>query len=484
MSWPLSSIPDSHLNKPTSRFLWKFFNDWEITSHRDLEMWHYDVHGGRPVTNLVDLTLFEGRDLYLLALYAGSEFPSLKHGYDKQYELQTVGSTLVHLDASRVMVCHPKATGFDQLLDQVIKTACSAEENIYGWYAFHDRMFVNKRRFRFGYEAILDAISVRALVLHADPDAARSDVISAGLSFEHCEALTTFGATQSDTAAGLAALIETIAAIKDRAQPECWRHMLIRRFSGLYAHLWRLQGHSMEAVITKLQERLQILVSVLLPGVTDHQASWIVRTTMACFIAPFPAFWSAAGIEVGDFLGCSLLDKSLFGKVRAAAYNTALDPFVRREGQLHQYPKLALDFLGKVDPAIYSPQLVDREGSRCTAWNKRVSDFADASDKVNALMERDIWHQALTGTKVADLLGEEAAIEGIRYYLQTGGKANQERAERLLQRYPHLADVFSRTITLGSEIKRFAAIAKFSQEQMQGASGAMRDAVFAVDLGL
>lgn len=484
MSWPLNNLPANHLNKPAARFLSKFFIDWELTSHLDLEMWHYDRHGSNAVSNLIDLKLYEAREIYLLALYAGSEMPSLKHGYDKRYELETVGGALTKLDVSRLMVCHPNATGFDQLLEKVIETAYQPVLNIYEWLDFQEQMFVDQRRFRFGYEKVIQAITVRALALHADPAVQRTDSIKVELDYAHCEALTSFDADPKSTAAGLAALIETISSIKDRSQPAQWAHSLIRRFSGLYAHLWRLQGHSIESVVDKLRSRLQLVVPTILPQATGHQVDWIIRTTMACYVAPFPHAWAYAGVEVGDFLGCSLLDDELFGNVRAAAYNTALDPFVRKEPQGHQFPKLALDFIGKADPQIYNPHLVDREGSRVTPWNKRVTGLAEAHEKLNLMMEREVWHHALEGEKVVGVMQESAAIEAIKQYLQTGGKANQARAEALIKRYPGLADVFARTVTRGSEVKRLAAIVRMTREQLQSLPGNMRDAVFTVDLGL
>jgi len=484
MSWPLNNLPASHLNKSTSRFLSKFFSGWELSSHLDLEMWHYDRHGGSLSGNLDDLTLSEGRDIYLLALYAGSEHPSLMHGYDKRYELETVGSSLINLDVSRLLVCQPAAVDFDALLNKTITQAFTQADSIYAWVKFHQRMLVDHRRFAFGYEPIIHAITIRTMAAHVGPEALARDDLDVGLSIEHCLALTSFHAKPEDTAVGLAALINAISSIKDRAQPPQWKHTLIRRFSGLYAHIWRLQGHSIEAIAAKLQERLQLLVPTLLPDASAHQVAWMIKMTTACFVAPFPEAWAAAGIEVGDFLGCSLLDEELFGNVRATAYSTALDPFVRKEGQGNQYPKLALDFLGKADPDIYSPHQVDREGSRCTPWNKRAKDLAVAHDKINKLMERDIWHPALQGDKLAGVMQEDAAIGGIRQYLQTGGKANQARAEALLQRYPNLAGVFAKTITRGSEIKRLAAITQLSREQLGELSGELRDAVFAVNLGL
>lgn len=484
MSWPLNNLPASHLNKSTARHLAKFFSGWELTTHLDLEMWHFDRHGGSISGNLADLSLSEGRDIYLLALYAGSDHPSLKHGYDKRYELETVGSALVNLDASRLMVCQPAATGFYDLLSKAIGLAFAQPDSIYGWFKFHQRMLIDHRRFAFGYEPIIHAITIRAMASTEGPQALARDDLAVGLAIDHCLSLTDFDASPEATAMGLAALIETISSIPNRAQPAQWKHTIIRRYSGLYAHLWRLQGHGVDVVAAKLQERLQLVVPTLLPEASSHQVAWMIKMSMACFIAPFPHSWAAAGIEIGDFLGCSLLDEELFGNVRAAAYNTALDPFVRKEGQGNLYPKLALDFLGRVDPDVYAPHQFDREGSRCTPWNQRAPDLAIAHEKVNQLMQRDIWHPALQGDKLAGVMLEDSAIEGIKQYLQSGGKANQRRAEALLQRYPKLSGVFARTITKVSEVRRLAVITKLTRDEVQGLPGPLRDAVFSVDLGL
>jgi len=484
-TWPLQNLPPAHLNRSGRQVLSRFFTAYDLASPADLRLWHgghMRLTRNSPLAKLVDS---ESRELYLLAMFAGTPLSRLDYGYYLGYEWYSVGSALTQLDIPRIKVAHPNAIGVDQVIqDAIVRGFDSASsQTMYEWVGFNDRLLEQQNRFRFGYEPILQAVTVHALAYQAGVQG--GDALQEIVDRDACLSITGFDASHDATAAGLEALNIAISSLQgERPQPQQWKHTLIRRFSGLYAHLWLYQGHPMPEVIERLQQRLELVVPCLFAGITPAQQVAMIRSTMATFVACYPSAWAIADIEPGDFLGCSLLDRELYRDLVRQTHESAFDGFVGKEAAGHMFPKLALDYLAKIDQRIYSPEYVDREGSRSRYWNSQVTDLTGSEDKVNSLMQADIWHPALAGPKVADMLVEDSAVEAVRAYLDKGGNAAGQLAEQMLRRYPLLLDRFVDAATRGSEVGRLASIASLSRTQIERIPERFRDIVLAVDLGL
>lgn len=484
--WPLHNLSPAHLNRSARKALSSFFQRHEIAVPVDLRLWHesqMQLLRKSPLDKLIDS---ESRELYLLAMFAGIPFPRLEYGYDLGYEWYSVGSALTELDITRIKVAHPAAAvEVDQVIQEAIRKSFDAggeSQTLYEWVSFNDRLMKQHRRFQFGYEPVVQALTIRALAAQAGT--IEEDTLQDIIAPDACLSITCFDAVHDATVAALEALKLTMATVGERVQPQQWKHTVIRRFSGLYAHLWLYQGHSMTEVIARLSTRLNLLVFTLFEGITSVQQAAMVKTTMANFVACYPSSWAVAGIEPGDFLGCSLLDRELYDDKVRQTHESAFDSFVRKEDGGVTFPKLALEYLAAIDQRIYSPELVDREGSRSRFWNSRVNDLDGAQDKLNAMMQQQIWHPALEGPKVASMLVEDSAAEAVRAYLEKGGAAAGLLARQMIQRFPLLVDKFVGSVTKGSEVGRLASIVNLTPQQIERIPDAFLELVLAVDLGM
>lgn len=487
MAWPLQNLDPSQFNRSGRQALSKLFKGRSLGTPMELQHWHESqMHASKnsPIEKLLDS---ETRELYLLAMFAGTPFPWLEFGYDLGYEWYSVGSVLVDLDIPRIRVSHPNVSNLDEIIQAAISRAFDAfgeSETLQEWLGFNNQMMEDHRRFRFGYEPILQALSIRALAAHHSAEVLQEDGLEAILDRDASLAIVGFSSDAKATAAGLDVLKGTIAALEGtKSQPQQWKHTLIRRLSGLYAHLWLYQGHAMADVVSRLQQRLELAVPALFDGITAQQQAAMVKTTMANFVACYPAAWSIAGIKAADFLGCSLLDRHLYDDLVRRTHESAFDPFVRKISTGSLFPKLALDYLGAIDASIFSPEHIDLEGSRTQYWDCG-DDLKVCQDKVNAMLQASIWHPVLIGPAIADLADEDSAVESIRAFLEKGGKAASTQAKKMIERFPGLVDRFVDAVTKGSEVGRLATIASLTGEQIERIPEKFREAVLVADLGL
>ncbi|MDT8925417.1 hypothetical protein RBE51_21715 [Pseudomonas taiwanensis] len=211
-----------------------------------------------------------------------------------------------------------------------------------------------------------------------------------------------------------------------------------------------------------------------------------MNTTLMSLLWNHPEHWGRFSLVAGDLLGIDykhmLKD---YGERRQTAGGYLADlAFIPRDGTDGTFAKCALKALG-ARYGLFDPKHIVRRWGTCNiAWVNGVKDFAPAAHEINQMMQAGIWHQALEGTRVSALFGEDAARQAVIDYLESGGNANLQRARSSLDTFPDLVDSLLAVVTKRSVAARLATITQLTPGQIERLPEHLHETILATELGL
>lgn len=384
---------------------------------------------------------------------------------------------LLTLDVSQLVNLEP-GVDWQTLLRSASQAAL--DNGLYSWYCDLDAAY----REYAGYEVeqILQVVSLRAYAtLHTHAD----DHLSGYMPFDVSKAIFGFGTEPAELFRAVTWFKSWEAAERAKSQhslASSWRSEIIRAMTNRYAYLWHLQGHSVESIVAYLRSVLPALLESCHPTLTSALASNITDVRVAHFLSAFPEHWGMPGFEIGHLLG---VPYSSFAGNNDFDLSYLAEGVIHREGCDFDLQGPIIKRLHSIDPAICSAEYVDRLGTRQLAWTERVIDWLPAAQKLNRMLQDNLWHPALHGLSNVELLdGEASAAAALGAYLADGGTGNGKRAAHLIERYPQVVNAVLPELTKRKEIQRLTSILSLSRAQMQQLPMRLRDVVFASDLGL
>jgi len=253
-----------------------------------------------------------------------------------------------------------------------------------------------------------------------------------------------------------------------------------------------LFGHDVVAVAEAVRKTLDFIFR----QIANDQESFKIgapeaydagmKTTLMSLLWNHPEHWGRFSLVAADLLGIDykhmLKD---YGERRQTAGGYLMDlAFIPRDGTDGTFAKCALKALG-ARHGLFNPKHIVRRWGTCNiAWVSGVKDFVPAADEINQMMPAGIWHQALEGTRVSALFGEDAARHAVIDYLESGGNANLQRARSSLDAFPALVDSLLAVVTKRSVAARLATLTQLTPGQIERLPEHLHETILAAELGL
>ncbi|PBK49095.1 hypothetical protein C6380_12815 [Pseudomonas syringae pv. actinidiae] len=378
-----------------------------------------------------------------------------------------------------MMVCLEPGVDWQHLL--LTASSVALEEGLYDWYANPNEE--SKRWAGYEVERLAEIVSIRACAsLHVDQ---HDDPLSEIIPLEVTGAIYGHGTSMPDLKRALQWFMDWEAKERESKQNllvGAWKDDLLKAMTNRFAFFWYLKGVSIDDIVSYLKTALPVAISTCMPKVEQDVVAAICEIRIAQFLAVFPDQWCKHGFKIEHLLG--LKSGTLQGEYDFALHSLA-EGLIHRESSDYSRQDVIFEHIYDIDPTICSAAYVDRLGTRQNPWVERVTDWAPAAEKLNAMLQANQWHPALHGLKTVDLLeGEASAAAALNVFLADGGNGNERRAARLLERYPGVVDATIPTLKKRSEFRRLASVTRLSSKQIQQLPERHRDVVMSVDLGL